>query len=162
MARNQCPSSIFSRFGKYVTDLGLIGILIGWTTTKLILLITGLIKVWGTDIGGEIEKSRLRVAKSTYGSFKTNEADEKIKNYDNEHEKMGTGARTEKDSHCPGPIESSYSEDQLSGKEAEFDKSYDALESHREVKIVVSAFVLSAIWFSLLAGMSFLRDKLEL
>ena len=52
----------------FLTDLGLIGILIGWTTTKLILLLAGLIKLWRTDIGGEIEKSRLRVEKSTYGS----------------------------------------------------------------------------------------------
>ena len=142
----------------FLTDLGLIGILLGWTTTKLILLFAGLIKLWRTDIDGEIEKSRLRVENSTYGSLDINEADKMFKNHDKESEEMETGARKEKDPHYPAPTKSSDMDDQLSGIKAEMDKSYDALESHREVKIVVLAFALTAIWFLTLAGVSSIRD----
>ena len=142
----------------FLTDLGLIGILIGWTTTKLILLITGLIKVWRTDIGGEIEKSRLRVSKSTYGSLDTMEADEVLKNHENEPEEMETEARTEEepDFSCHGLTFDLW--DQLAVVKAGVEKPAGALESQREAKIVVTAIVLTAIWFSTLAGVSSLRD----
>ena len=142
----------------FLTDLGLIGILIGWTTTKLILLITGLIKVWRTDIGGEIEKSRLRVSKSTYGSLDTMEADEVLKNHENEPEEMKTEARTEEepDFSCHGLTFDLW--DQLAVVKAGVEKPAVALESQREAKIVVTAIVLTAIWFSTLAGLSSLRD----
>ena len=142
----------------FLTDLGLIGILLGWTTTKLILLLAGLIKLWRTDIDGEIEKSRLRVENSTYGSLDINEADKMFKNHDKESEEMETGARKEKDPHYPAPTKSSDMDDQLSNIKVEMDKSYDALGSHREVKIVVLAFALTAIWFLTLAGVSSIRD----
>ena len=146
----------------FLTDLGLIGILIGWTTTKLILLLAGLIKVWRTDIGGEIEKSRLRVEKSTYGSLDTKEADEVLKNHD-EPARMGpVQTRTQQNPNFPGPDQSFDMADQLAFEKAEVNKSADAFESHQEIKIVVSAVVLSAVWFSFLAGVSSLRDFYKL
>ena len=130
----------------FFTDLGLIGILLGWTTTKLILLLAGLIKLWRTDIGGEIEKSRLRVKKSTYGSMKTKEREERMKRDENESERMRMETRLEKD--------------QCDIEEADVEKLADDLEStsDREIKIVVLTFFFTAIWFLMLAGMSSLRD----
>ena len=142
----------------FLTDLGLIGILIGWTTTKLILLLAGLIKVWRTDIGGEIEKCRLRVEKSTYGSLDTKEADEVLKNHDNESEEMGTKARTEKEPDSSGLGLCFDLGDQLAVVKEGVEKPANAFKSQREVKIVVLAFVLTAIWFLTLAGVSFHRD----
>ena len=122
--------------------------------------LAGLIKVWRTDIGGEIEKSRLRVKKSTYGSMKTKEREERMKRDENESERMRMETRLENEAECSGPGQSSDKKDQCDIEEADVEKLAYDLEStsDREMKIVVLTFFFTAIWFSMLAGMSSLRD----
>ena len=52
----------------FFTDLGLIGVLVGFTLTDAVLLLTGVVKILRTDVDEEIEKSRERVSITTCGS----------------------------------------------------------------------------------------------
>ncbi|KAL5266568.1 hypothetical protein ACHWQZ_G003819 [Mnemiopsis leidyi] len=54
----------------FLTDLGLVGIIIGWIASDIIILVATVVKISGLDIGKEVEESRLRVTESNsiYGS----------------------------------------------------------------------------------------------
>ena len=128
----------------FLTDLGLIGILLGWTITKFLLFITGLIKLWRTDIGREIEKSHQRVAKSTYGTFKDpaeepERTDEVTLSERNAQE--GTADKRELLNTVDTPTTSA-----------------DEYEIHWEVTTVISLFIISIVFFLTLGGISFMRD----
>ena len=126
----------------FLTDLGLMGILLGWTVTKFLLFITGLIKLWRTDIGREIEKSRQRVAKSTYGSLETGQTNATFKDPAEELE------RTDKVTVSEGCVrdtnlEKSSDKRELLNTEDTPKRSADGEEIHSEVKTVLSLFILS-------------------
>ena len=139
----------------FFTDLGLTGIILGWTATKVILLVTGLIKVWRTDIGGEIGKSRLRVEKSTYGSLDTSETEESFNYPDDESGKRSKDSKLETESEGTRTKQNS---DVDGVDDTVVKRSVDVIGSHKEVKSVVLAFLLTVILFLALVGVSFLRD----
>ena len=142
----------------FFTDLGLIGILLGWTITKFILFITGLLKICWTDIDNEIQNSRKRVAKSTYGSLDTGEINAISGEPTNEAESMegdnlsGTASYSASQEHAPD------SNGLLIRKDIAGRRSVDNAEIAREIKFVLFSFLLAATLFFTLAGVSFLRE----
>ncbi|KAL5250343.1 hypothetical protein ACHWQZ_G016173 [Mnemiopsis leidyi] len=141
----------------FFTDLGLIGILIGWTTTKLLLLITGFMKLWWTKIGSEIEKSRKRVEKFTYGSLETGQTNEIFKDSANEPERTEEVARSEGGFNSAYPEYSSVTREGLNTEDIP-QRSADVDGIYREVKFVLIWFLFTTVLFVTLAGISFLRD----
>ena len=140
----------------FLTDLGLIGILLGLTITKFLLFITGLIKLWRTDISREIEKSRQRVAKS-YGSLETGQTNATLNDPAEELERTDKVTVSEgcvQDTH-PGKFSDKR---ELLNTEDTPTRSADGEEIRREVKTVLSLFMLSIVLFITLGGISFMRD----
>ena len=124
----------------FFTDLGLIGILLGWTITKFLLLTTGLWKICWIEIDNEIEKSRLRAAESTYGSLDVRETNAKSEELADEQE------RREQDNLTQCNLTQTYTVQSYSAKIT------------REIKIVLFSFLLAGILFFMLAGVSFFKE----
>ena len=142
----------------FFTDLGLIGILLGWTTTKFILFVTGLLKICWTDIENEIRNSRQRVAKSTYGSLDTGETNMKSEEPTEENERMEEDNPSGAESYSPCTESASDLKELLIRKDTVGRRSVDDVEISREIKTVLFSFLLAAILFLTLAGVSFLRE----
>ena len=142
----------------FLTDLGLTGIILGWTATKVILLVTGLVKVWRTDVSGEIGKSRLRVEKSTYGSLDTRESEERLKNTYDESGRTSKESKLDTESEGTGTKHTSDGGAVLNVDDTVVKRSADVTGFHREVKSVVLTLSLTAVLFLTLVGVSFLRD----
>ena len=124
----------------FFTDLGLLGILLGWTLCYLVLITTAAAKIWRTDLGEEIEKTQQRVAQSTRGTTdqteETNLADSK-------------GTRS-------GEADSGW--DSLSESMELLRSSAEFAGTDREVRTVLILFLISTAVFATLATVSFLRD----
>ena len=144
----------------FFTDLGLIGILLGWTITKLLLLTTGLLKICWIDIDNEIEKSRQRVAESTYSSLDTRETDAKSEDFTDEQERMDQDYLLGTQSYsAPASLKrSSESKELLIRKDTVDKRLIDNAEITREIKTVLFSFLLAGILFFTLAGVSFFRE----
>ena len=148
-----------------------------------ILLTAGVMKIWKADIMAEIEKSRLRVEKSTYGSLDTHEENRGLKNPVFEDDKEGnTENLVFKDDmeentenlvfkedmeenmdklNDEPSFESDTSKKGKVGKELITDTrsaaDFDGVNS-TDAKTVLKLFMFSAIVFMMLASISFIRD----
>ena len=144
----------------FFTDLGLIGILLGWTITKLLLLTTGLLKICWIDIDNEIEKSRLRVAESTYGSLDARETNAETKDLNDEQERKEQDnlLGTQSYSASASLKRSSESIELLIRKETIDKGLIDNAKITREIKKVLFSFLLAGILFFALAGVSFFKE----
>ena len=141
----------------FLTDWGMIGILYGWIINDVILLMTGLVKIWKADISNEIEKSHLRVEFSTYGSLDTPEMKIGCENPIFKAETGGNNDKTRTEQRFEnGLLSHEYDEDDRKS----LDKSVtsDDRENGRDTKTVLKYFLLSAILFTVLACISFIRD----
>ena len=141
----------------FLTEWGMIGILLGWVMNDAILLTTGLMKIWKADIMTEIEKSLLRVEKSTYGSLDTHEENRGLKNpvfkddMERNTDKFHTEHSFETDSSKKDRGEKKLIMDTRSAADFDGVNSMDA-------KTVLKVFMFSAIVFIMLASISFIRD----
>ena len=156
----------------FLTDLGLTGILIGWTSVDMVLLLVAVVKIFTIDIEGEVERSHQRVKESTgtYGSLE--KADKtKFENlaYLNETKEVNQGERVEgstshKNSEDVGQIseveetqQESDEEESLIEEDSSSTRSDNDEEINREVKIVLGLFLVSGVLFVCLVSVSFLR-----
>ena len=117
----------------FLTNFGLIGIMFGWVTADLILVLAATVKIVTSNIEVEIEKSRQRVLESCskYGTFQSGTIDE------------AQGADLGE-----------------SQQESDVKKVPDGTENvvNQEVKTVLGLFVVFGVLFISLASLSFLRD----
>ena len=139
----------------FLTDWGMIGILYGWVINDVILLMTGLVKIWKVDISNEIEKSRLRVETSTYGSLDAPVMKIGFENPIFKMEAEGISDETRKKQR----FESDFlGHDEDARKPLNTSVASDDRENERDTKTILKYFLLSAILFTVLACISFIRD----
>ena len=144
----------------FLTAWGMIGILIGWVMNDGVLLITGLVKIWKTDISKEIEKSHLRVEKSTYGTLDTIKLNMNFEDPGLKTEEISDKTRIEQRFESP-----------ISGRDKEarkllhvnyirggFPADVNEVNLQRDTKTVCKFFLLSVSLFVVLASISFIRD----
>ena len=145
----------------FLTDLGVLGIFLGWTINESSILIVGFIKILTTDINKEIEKSRVRVAESIDASNSQNDDAKLSDDKDRENEYLLGAAQKQ-----GGPEDA----DEQSGKCKSFymeggsqqmlveKGSDDDMKTPREAKNVLLTFLFFTVSCAGLAGVSFLRD----
>ena len=156
----------------FLTDLGLTGILIGWTSVDMVLLLVAAVKMFTIDIEGEVGRSNQRVKESTgtYGSLE--KADKtKFENqaFLNETKEVNQGERLEdrishQNSEDVGQIseveevhQDSDEEKFLIEEDSSSTRSYNDVDTNREVKTVLGLFLVSGVLFVCLVSVSFFR-----
>ena len=142
----------------FLTDLGVLGIFLGWIIADALILIAGLIKILTTDINKEIEKSRVRVAESLDAS-NSNLVQAKSDDRENDYLLMAEqkqGGPKDKES-GKWIKKSSYMEGDSQQMLVETG-SADDMKTPREAKTVLFTFLFFTVSCACLAGVSFLRD----
>ena len=145
----------------FLTDLGIIGIFLGWILSDTIILIAALVKISKTDINNEIQRSVQRVTAST--GEDSNKCKSEVRGFENpvyeageEDVKLGTGTTTTdlkpdlciKDPRCNQDRNMSGD-----GRSAE-----EVGVVNPEAKRVQIAFLVSGAVCVALAGISLIRD----
>ena len=144
----------------FLTDLGVLGIFLGWIIADALILITGLIKILTTDINKEIEKSRVRVAESIDASNSQHDVAKLSDDNERENEYL---LRTEQKQGGPEDGESGKcikKSSYMKGSQQMLMEtgSADDMKTPREAKNVLFTFLFFTVSCACLAGVSFLRD----
>ena len=147
----------FILFTIFLSDLGIIGIFLGWIISDVIIFILALVKISRTDIDGEIEKSRQRVSKTTHDSSENVASRGGFDNpvYKAEREEVGVGTISPRSS-----TENSLNNVQdVLDEECSFREmtGADEGEARQEAEAVFMVFLVSGVICVTLACVSLLR-----